>query len=174
MRLSPESQTVVSRERSLMCRPGDAPRAPSDLEAKPSQPRTPGRKDPLHRDLTEKTCLFSTFSVSCVWQEASARGAWQVQKHPGLLGTRPLPTLPGGDTRRVRMRRALGWAAAQHPESETPALASAPRPLMRHLLSPPEPILPLLGGPSPGRRLWPQDGPNGLHAFGRGSLGMWL
>lgn len=108
MRLSPESQTVVSRERNLMHRPGDAPRAPSDL--KPNRHSQGLREEKTHwyQDLTEKTCLSSTFAVSCVWQEASARGAWQVQKHHGTPGhqtpSRPCPA----ETLRVRDARGPG------------------------------------------------------------------
>lgn len=174
MRMSPEGQTVFSRERNLTHRPGDTPRAPSDLNPNRHSRGLQEEKTLWYQGLTEKTCLSSTFAVRCVWQEVSARGAWHMQKRCGTPGHQtpsrphPMEMLRIWDARGPRGGLPVG---AQHLENETSALASAPPPPREASALHQEPILPLSGGPSPGCRLLAAGQPNSLHAFRSGSSG---
>lgn len=156
MRMSPEGLTDVACERSLTHRPGDTPRAPSDLNPNRHSRGLREEKTLWYQGLTEKTCLSSTFAVSYVWQEVSARGAWQMQKRCGAPGHQT-PSRPHL-TEMLRIWDAQGPrgglpVGAQCPESETPALASAPPPPHEASALHQEPALPLSRGPSPGCRL---------------------
>lgn len=138
--------------RGTSCTGPGRPQSPVRPESRPSQPRTLGRKGPLVSgldredlsllDVRGELCLAGG---QCPWSLAGAetpQDSWA----PG-----PFPPSPGGDTQSSGCTGPRGWAVgAQHPESETPALPSAPPPPRETSALHREPVLPLSGGPVAG------------------------
>ena len=143
---------LSSPVRGASCTGPGCPQSPIRPESRPSQPRTPGRKGPLVPgldredlsllDVRGELCLAGS---QCPWSLAGAetpQDSWA----PG-----PFPPWPGGDTQSSGCTGPRGWAmGAQHPESETPALASAPPPPHETSALHQEPVLPWSGGPVTG------------------------